>query len=296
MTARNKTKIALAVTGVTVLAGCSDEPEVVYKEPTPEMIQAAVDKYLEEQNRENEELKALVTELKKEDPTVHDARYSYVDGERVLKVVHEDPDDSSLTEYIVPVATGAFAGYTGAVLAQKMNESRMMAYNQCEPHIVYPYDHHCYNPYMHQQYSTGTYRGTHWPTVVYDDYDYYNDTRRKDYRDYSQRQAKVAKTQAATIPKSAQERAKEVRKKYNDNRLASNNTSSNRVLTQDRNSKSNTVTSTTKTQTSSGYTVTSNTQAKKTNTYKKPEPKLETKRKAFKPKKTVRRSSFSWGG
>ncbi|MDK9789803.1 hypothetical protein [Vibrio sp. D431a] len=187
-----KKNVALMVAGATLVAGCSDndgtpETKVVYveKSPSQEEIQAAVKAELARMNREGEELRDLVRTLKQGDPSVQDAYYSYENGEKVLKIVSQNPtNESSFSEYVVPVGVGILAGYTGARLADAILDSNRRYRQHCHRDMFGNLvGEGCYrgNPY---HYGVGAYYQPRFPVVIYDDYDDYSTSKRRYERAY----------------------------------------------------------------------------------------------------------------
>lgn len=233
-----KKNVALLVAGVSVLAGCSDDAEetkIVYveKEPSQEAIEAAVKAELARMNAEGEELREVVRTLKNGDPSVHDAYYSYENGEKVLKVISRNPEDeSSLSEYVVPVGAGILAGYTGARLADAILDSNRRYRDHCVRDIYGNLvGEGCYrgNPY---HFGTGAYYQPRFPVIVYDDFSDYSTAKRRSERSYynervrrapaerlSKAQDKPLETKVDHSKKTAAERSQAIRDKQAKLRL-----------------------------------------------------------------------------
>ena len=232
-----KTKIMMAVAAATVLSGCSDdEPKVkvIYKDPTPEQIQSEVDKHLATLNLESAEIKQFVDQLKKTNPDVAGARYAFENGQRVIKVAIEK-SAGGITEYTVPLATGVFAGYTGAMLADKLMSYTFEGSNgkpDCDLEDLLEGDDDCRTTTSTT--STTASGGTtinnynnggggssfifmSFPSYNYDTRDSYQSTSRKDTKIYNEQRVK----------QTARQRSEEIRKK---NTIGSvNNKPSNKI-------------------------------------------------------------------
>ncbi|MCY9861363.1 hypothetical protein OTK49_02380 [Vibrio coralliirubri] len=225
-----KTKIAIALAAAFVLSGCNDvEPEqkIIYKDPTPDQIQAAVNKHLATLNSESAELKQFVDQLKKTDPDVVGARYAFENGQRILKVAMEK-STGGITEYAIPIATGAFAGYTGAALADKLVALTFKGSNgkpDCDLDDLLEGDDDCRaissTSAINNTGGSGTtvnnYNGggssfifMSFPSYNYDTRDSYQSTSRKDTKIYNEQRVK----------QTARQRSEEIR---NKNTIGSSN-------------------------------------------------------------------------
>lgn len=210
-----KNAISILMTSMFLLSGCEDsQPEVrvIYKDPTPEQVQKAVDEALAKLNKEDAELKAFLEEIKKTNPEVVGARYAYENGEKVLKVAMNNSADSGLSEYVVPVATGALAGYVGASLAQKLVSNTRPSVGglpDCDLDDLLEGDPDC---------QSGARTGWHYrgyPTYHYDDLGYYSSTVKKERKVYSQQTSKksAAETAKAIKAKAISNHIKEAEKR-----------------------------------------------------------------------------------
>jgi hypothetical protein len=189
------------VSGAVLLTGCGEEPpKVVYRDPTPEQIQAAVDQALLKLNKEQEELKSFVSEMKKTDPGIVDARYDYdASGEKVIKIAMDDPNHTSgLVEYALPIATGALAGYAGARLAHKLHSYTRRGsngYGDCGLKDLLTNDIDC------RRYNRPSFFSTY-PSYRYPSWDRYQTVSRKERKIYSAKTTRKTAAQRANLIKS----------------------------------------------------------------------------------------------
>lgn len=290
-----KKETLLALSGAALLTGCGDNTEtetvrVVYKDPTPAQIQAAVDKALQDLNREDEELKSFLAQIQKTEPDVVGARYAFENGEKVLKIAMKDDEKlSGLIEYTVPIATGSLMGYTGAALANKLTSYTHEGFSgrgDCDLDDLLEGDDDCFENKRHNTTggSTFIYFRTY-PSYHYDDFDYYRTTVRKDRKVYTQKASK----------KSASDRAKTI--KSNAKKSVNNGVNSSY--------KSNSNYKSDSTYKSNSSIKSTTTQSYKSKTESKPKASLSQSRQAFSTKRSTSRSSSmsfgsssrsSWGG
>lgn len=206
------TNIAIAVAAGVALSGCSEPQEeirVIYKEPTQAQIQAAVDKHLASLNKEDEELKAFLAEIKKTNPDVAAARYAFENGEKVLKVAMVK--DGGITEYTIPVATGAFAGYAGASLANKLNSMTFPSRNgnpDCDLEDLLEGDSDCRQSNGSSYGSSSSHSSNTFVFVSFPSTRYYSDS---EYRTASRKETKKYSEQK--VKQTARQEAQEIQSK-----------------------------------------------------------------------------------
>ena len=221
-----KANIAIAVAAGVTLSGCSEPQEdvrVIYKEPTQAQIQAAVDKHLASLNKEDEELKAFLAEIKKTNPDVVAARYAFENGEKVLKVAMEKA--GGITEYAIPVATGAFAGYVGASLANKLNPMTFPSRNgnpDCDLEDLLEGDSDCRQSNGSSYGSGSSHSSNTFVFVSFPSTRYYSDS---EYRKASRKETKKYSEQK--VKQTARQQAQEIRRKADSGLRNNYSTTSN---------------------------------------------------------------------